>query len=374
MRLRFVVAILSILTTLGLAGCGSPFSLPTESRNRLYSSDKSYEMKATWTGMDGVNDILLTQGTGSQLFVLFQLPGVGLSSRGTINGYALKARPPVPSSLGITFATLFNPHALCAGGSHIFVLDQGDTLLARDPSTGRVGDLGLTWRVREFGLLGGDTLATFTDTSFAYVQGIAADDQGRVYVGGSAIVLIADPQDPRIRTRQFQYRIRRYLRVSPGSVTPDPYMPGTDRWIRDVNYIVEDGSGLGTLTDPRGLAWSAATGRGLFAADLGKGWIQKLSDVTSSTAFFKIDAGQDSILSAPRDVAVDLLGFIYVADTGNLRVLRYDPQGQFVQRVNVELDADHRPLADPVAIAADDSLVYVADRASAKVVRYERRK
>jgi sugar lactone lactonase YvrE len=376
MRRAIVVTVLALASLLELAGCGTPFSLPTETRNRQYSTDKSYQIKATWTGMDGIADLLLTQGIGSQLFLLFQRPGVGTAPRGEVSGYAIKARPPSPSRLpGIDFLHLFNPHALCASGGRIFVLDQGDTSLARDPDPQRrVSDLSVYWRVREYGLLGGDTTTTFTDTSFAYVQGIAADDQGRVYVSGSAIVLVPDAQDPRILTRLFQYRIRRYLRVAPGSVTPDPYMPGTDRWVRDLNYIVEDGSGLGTLTDPRGIYWSTATGPALFAADLGKGWIQKLSDYTSSTAFFKIDAGQDSVLIGPQDVAVDLLGFIYVADTDNRRVLRYDPFGQFVQRVNVETDADHLPLNNPVAVAADDSLVFVADRALGRVVRYERRK
>lgn len=362
-----------------LAGCGTQFPLPTEtSQGRLVPSDHSYQMVATWTGMDGIADILLTQGAGTQLFMLFQRPGAGTASRGAVYGFALKARPPVPAPLpGIEFRGLFNPHALCAGAGSVFVLDQGDTALARDQAAGLVSDLGLYWRVRQFGLLGGDTTSTFTDTTFATVQGIAADDQGRVYVAGSAIVLVPDPQDDHIRTRQFLYRIFRYLPVTPGSAPADPYMPGTDRWVRDVNYKVEEGSGVGTVTDPRGLYWvtgSATGGSALLAADYGKDWAQKLSDVMSSTAYFQIDAGRDTVLDRPEDVTADFNGFIYVADTGNGRVLRYDPFGAYVQKVNVELDSDQAPLVNPVAVAADDSLVYVADRAAGKVIRYERRK
>jgi hypothetical protein len=230
--------------------------------------------------------------------------------------------------------------------------------------------------VREFGLLGGDTLSTFTDTSLAFVRGVAADDQDRVYVAGSAIVLIPDPQDARIRTRTFQFRINRYVKVAPGGV-PDPYMPGTDRWVRDQSFIVEEGSGLGTLSDPRGIYWSGARaqgGAGLFAADFGKNWVQKLSDVVSSTGQFKIEADSSSTLNGPVDVAADLAGYIYLTDTGNRRVLRHDPYGEFVQRVDVEPDSDGQPLGDPIAVAADDSLVYVADRAANKVIRYQRRK
>ncbi len=379
MRGLLAVAALLALGALVLAGCGTSFRLPTENRaGREYSSDNSYQMVATWSGMNGIADILLTQGPGTQLFMLFNRDGVGTAPRGEVYAYALKARPPVPVPLpGIEFRSLFVPAALCANDDNVFVLDQGDTALARDPRTGRVSDLATYWRVREFGLLGGDTLSTFTDTSMAFVRGVAADDQGRVYVSGSAIILIPDPQDDRIKTRSFQFRVYRYLKVPPGSVLPDPYMPGTDRWIRDQSFIVEEGSGLGSLTDPRGLDWVGAGvpgGTALLAADFGKNWVQKLSDATSSTGLFKIDADSASSLNGPADVAADLAGFIYVADTGNQRVLRFDPSGEFVQRVDVEPDADGQALQDPVAVAADDSLVYVGDRAAGKVIRYQRRK
>lgn len=381
MRRLLALAVVTALSALALAGCGTSFPLPTETLSgRGYSTDKSYQMVATWQfdASDSIADILLTQGSGSQLFLLFNHAGAGPGPRGAVHAYALKARPPSPAPLaGIEFPTLFVPAALAASPSHVFVLDQGDTALARDPFDGRITDLSAYWRVREFGLLGGDTVSTFTDTSLAYVRGIAVDAQERVYVSGSVIVLIPDPQDERIKTRTFQFRVNRYLKVSPGSVPPDPYMPGTNRWVRDKDFIVEEGSGIGTLSDPRGLYWSgsqATGGQGLFAADFGKNWVQKLSDFSSSTGLFKIDADSSSSLNGPVDVTADLAGFIYLTDTGNRRALRFDPYGQFMQRVDVELDSDGRPLDTPVALAADDSLVYVGDRASNKVIRYQRRK
>ena len=361
-----------------MAGCGTSFPLPTETRSgREYSTDNSYQMVATWTGMDGIADLLLTQGSGTQLFLLFQNPGVGTAPRGAVYGYALKARPPAPTPLpGIDFLNLFNPHALCAASGSVFVLDQGDTTLARDPLTGRVVDFTTTWRVRQYGLLGGDTVSTFTDTSMAFVQGVAADHQGRVYVAGSYIVLIPDPQDDRIKTRSFVFQVRRYLPVTPGSQPLDPRMPGTDRWVREDAPFVDEGSGKGSVQDPRGLYFAGPAvlgGPALFGADLGKNWVQHFSDpITDSD--YKLDTAQDTTFNVPEDVAVDLAGFVYVADTGNQRVLRFDPYGEFVQRVNVEPDADGLALVRPVAVAADDSLVYVADRALGKVIRYQRRK
>ena len=398
MRRLLALALVAALFALGIAGCGSKFPLPTENRGaREYSTDHSYQMVSTWKfgGGDTIADILLTQGGGSQLFLLFTHPGVGPAPRGSVHGYALKGKPPTPPPLvGIDFPTLFVPVALAGSASHVFVLDQGDTCMARlNPVTGRCDTVGTTrpdstvwpsqitdlssyWRVREYGLLVGDTVSTFTDTSLAYVRGVAVDDQERVYVAGTTIVLVPDAVDARIFTRTFQYRVNRYRKVAPGS-GHDPYMPGTSRWVRDGNFIVEEGSGLGTLSDPHGLYWLGGMnpgGSGLFAADFGKNWVQKLSDQVSSTGLYRIDADTLMALDSPVDVSAALDGYVYLTDTGNGRVLRYDPFGQFVQRVDVEVDSDGQPLVMPFTLAADDTLVYVGDRATNKVIRYQRRK
>jgi hypothetical protein len=398
---------LALLLALIVApGCGARFELPTESRARVIPGDGSYQMVATWTGMTGIRDVLLTQGSGTQLFLLFNTGGADLSSRGDVRSYARKLATGVPAPIpGISFATLFNPIELAAGSSggagsgRIFVLDAGDTCLARtdpaapttcDPSYTangrRVTNFSATWRVREFGLVGGDTISTFTDTTLASVTGIAADDRGNVYVAGTAIIYVLDPNDARLRTRLYQYRIYRYARgpryPGSGNVPGDPNMPGSgdpakpgSGWHRDSTYVVEEGSGLGTLVDPRGLSWSSATGPALYAADFGKNWVQKLNDQAKSTGFYFLDGGLSGTpFNGPTDVVVDLDGFLYICDNGNRRVLRYGGGQTYEQIVNVESDSDGQTLLDPVAVAADDSLVYVADRGLNKVIRYQRRK
>jgi hypothetical protein len=200
--MRRALAVLALLVVVvGFVGCGGSFKLPTENRNKTIPSDKSYQMVATWTGMDGIRDILLTQGMGTQLFLLFNRGGTGTAPRGEVLAYArLKPSGPQTPLPGIVFQGLFNPAALCAGGdgassagNRVFVLDQGDTLLARvNPVTliygdttgitttlrgkwrpSNVSNLGLYWRVREYGLLGGDTISTFTDTSMATPRGVS---------------------------------------------------------------------------------------------------------------------------------------------------------------------------------------------------------
>jgi DNA-binding beta-propeller fold protein YncE len=336
--------------------------------------------------------MLLTQGGGTQLYLLFNHGGSGPAPRGEVLSYArLKPTGPQTPIPGIAFGTLFNPVALCAGGNgagavanRIFILDQGDTCLARaNPSTGlcddptggwkgRVRDLGLYWRVREYGLLGGDTLSTFTDTTMAFVNGVAADAQGRVYVSGAAIVDVPDAQDPRLKTRTFLWRIRRYLRGPRYPGIYDYFMPGAN-WHVDTTWVVRDGSGTGTVQDPRGIFWGPSGGGALYCADLGKNWVQTLSDLTSSTGLSRADQADGLSLYGPLDVVADPPGFVYVADTGNQRVVRFDGAGGYVQTVNVERDAFQRPLVEPVTLAVDDSLVFVGDAGLAEVIRYKRR-
>jgi len=395
--MRRALAVLALGSVVaGLAGCGGHFPLPTESR-RPIPSDKSYQMVATWTGMDGIRDIVLTQGGGTQLFLLFNQGGVGTAPRGAVGVYArLKPTGPQSSVPDIAFHQLFNPVGVAVGGdggagtaNRVFVLDQGDTCLARsNPTSGscsdttgkwtnEVRDLAVYWHVREYGLLGGDTMTTFTDTSMAFVNGIAADAQGRVYVSGAAVLYVSDPIDPRLKTRAFLWRVNRYLRGPKGPGVYDLYMPGSPHWHRDTAWVVADGSGIGTVQDPRGIFWSPNGGGALYAADFGKNWVQKLSDQISSTGEFNIDGSTSPgglLFLGPVDVVADLQGFIYVVDAGNQRVLRYDGAGAYVQDVNVETDAFHNKLKDPVCVAADDSLVFVGDPGRAEVIRYYKRR
>lgn len=74
----------------------------------------------------------------------------------------------------------------------------------------------------------------------------------------------------------------------------------------------------------------------------------------------------------PVDIAVDASGFSYLCDTGNQRVLRFGRFGQFVQRVDIKPNDQSLPLLDPTGVAANDSVVYVADHDRGEVVIYQR--
>ena len=409
-RSGLALAVLAAVALGGLAGgCGVGFKMPTENRqNRTIAGQGTYQRIATWTGMANIQDILLTPS--GELYLLFQDP---VAKRGEVRRYPLSSPQPLT-----VFPGLRNPTAMCFGGNRIFVLDQGDTSAARTDFpctywaeykadidtitvplgitsgfTRPIANLAAYWHVREYYLDGTQvknpdgTPMSFTDTSFAWVNGVAADASGRVYVAGVIIYCHVDPFEDAKRTLEHQYRIRRYQRGSGDRfVTDGPWRrDGVIDGIHRVGaYVVTEGTGIGSTRDPRGMQWSDAQGPALYFADLGNNQVQKYGDPSGSASSFKLfgGAGPDSMLfSQPMDVAVDSAGFVYVVDTQpqmlprSRRVLRFDPNGNFVQRVDWNRgEALTDSLTRPVAVAADNSQVYIADRgAGGRVLRYRRR-
>ncbi len=395
MRRWSACLLLAILALLPL-GCGGSFELPTEHPGKIVPSDQSYGMLATWKGMDDIQDLVITQGQGNQLFLLFNHGGSAGPAvpRGEVKLYPLTRPEPIGSPYFDPMRALFNPIAIAAATNKLFVLDQGDSCLAKfddvrntceadptpptvntQPRRSQVRDYSATWRVREYGLGGGDTLSTFTDTTFAQPWGIAADEQGRVYVGGVAVVLDTLITDARIRTRKFVSRIYRYTRGPKYPGINDSNMPGTASWHRDTTWVVFDGTGASSVADPRGLHWTRFGSNPLYVADRGNNQAKGVSTNEIGVSVVRVDGqATGSNFSHPEAVAADLAGFFYVVDRDARRVLRYNVNGEYVQRVDVEANADGLPLLDPVGIAVDDSLAYVADRGRAQVIRYRRRR
>jgi hypothetical protein len=380
----------ALLLAAPLAGCGANYALPTERPRGSVPTDKSYAMIATWTNMADVQDIMLTQGTGTQLFILFNHGNGGGGPdvpRGEVQLYPLSRPEPIGAPYFTPLTTLFNPVAMASAQNKLFVLDEGDTCLARTnlstssceaTSSGGnpIRDLRAFWRVREFSLAGGDTISTFTDTTFSFVTGIAAGTDGYVYVSGTATVLDTSATDQRIRTRKFASRIYRYIRGPryPGVVPGDVNMPGCN-WHRDTTWVIVDGAGNSSVSDPAGITFSRFGGTSMYVADRGNGQVKRLSVMQTNMGLLKVDGSQTGAnFLLPSNVAADLAGFFYVVDRGNRRVLRYDGEtSTYIQRVDIEPNAQGEVLLDPVSVAVDDSLAYVADRGRGKVIRFKRR-
>jgi hypothetical protein len=365
-------------------------------------------MIQTWNGMDGIQDILVTQGNGSQLFMVFNsYPTSGAPSyhggygNPATSSYGHVALYPFssPNEIGAPYFVrpngLFNPVAVAVAQNRLFVLEQGDSCEAKwDESRGTcaadptpisadtsihhhndiVRDYSATWRVREYRLNGGDTLTTFTDTTFAKVYGIAADEQ-YVYVSGQAAILDTSKTNAQDRTRKFASRVIRYARGPryPGIVPSDVFMPGAD-WHRDTTWLVLDGTGTSSVSDPRGIAISPVGSPILLVADKGNNQAKTMSTAEQAVGFTKFDARETgATFDSPEDAQMDRAGFIYVVDRNNRRITRHDATGAWIQNVNIENNASGQPLLDPVTIGVDDSLAYVGDRGRGQVIRYKRR-
>jgi len=394
MRVRLLALPLALALST-LAGCGGKFELPTEHAGRVVPSDQSYGMIATWNGMADVQDVILTQGEGNQLFVLFNHGGVSGPAvpRGEVKLFPLTRPEPIGSPYFDALRNVFNPVAIAARANKLYVLDQGDSCMAKfdssrnscapdedtthvtgHPFRNQIFDYTATWRVREYGLGGGDTLSTFTDTTVAQPFGISADDQGRVYVAGIAAVLDTSQTDQRIRTRRFVSRVYRYSRGPKYPGVVDDNMPGTSIWHRDTTWVVFDGTGASSVSDPRGIYLSRIGTNPLFIADRGNNQVKAVFSNEIGVSIVRVDgAASGANFDNPESVTADQAGFFYVVDRGARRVLRYSLSGDYTQRVDVEPNADGQPLLDPVSVAVDDSLAYVADRGRGQIIRYRRR-
>jgi hypothetical protein len=356
MRAAYVrlLAAFAIAGALSALGCGGEFSLPTETPGGVIPEKGSYAYQGSLRGFTNLTDVLLTLGTGSTVYVVFDSL--------QIKAYPRFFRPDgLTPPLSYTFTGAFKPTKICQGPARLYVLDAGDSTLSKSDTTKAAGFL-------QYAVSGGPPVFVLRDTSLASVSGIASDAAGNVYISGIGKEFIGDdPQDSRRRTYKFVSRVYRYLVAQ--------------NFARDRAFFVDDGQGIGTVSDPGDCTVRNFQGTEyLYVADEGKDIAQRLKIVKNNGESpplepLALDGSQTGqTFLAPEDVTADLEGFWYIVDTGNHRILRYDYSGGFIQRVDIELDLDADSLKVPVAASCDDSLVYVADRGTGKVASYKRRK
>lgn len=139
------------------------------------------------------------------------------------------------------------------------------------------------------------------------------------------------------------------------------------------------GSGQGQFKDgPWGIGVDVKRGF-VYVADTWNGRIQKFDlDGNFLTAWGAFDqAGQVNdkplALYGPRDVAVDADGNLYVTDTGNKRILKFDPSGQPLAQyggAGFEPGKFQEPVG--IAISPTDGSIYVADTWNRRVQKFDK--
>ena len=134
--------------------------------------------------------------------------------------------------------------------------------------------------------------------------------------------------------------------------------------------LSESGTGLGFVVDPLDLYFDTED---LLVVDRSQGRVAKLDIDLPNTGLFQIPplGSPEALFANPADVVSDVNRYIYVADTDNHRVLRFDPSGAFADTVlslTFPDDDGVGEILSPFAIEADEDEVWIADRAGGRVV------
>lgn len=194
----------------------------------------------------------------------------------------------------------------------------------------------------------------------------------------------------------------RAANAAPEDTTADAVIGQADFTSNQTNQGGANGT-AGSLNGNRGLIVDPDSGR-LFVADSGNNRVLSWPDaaafmngddadlVFGQADFTGIDANRgnlnpsDNTLAGPRSVAVDSAGRLYIADSSNIRILRFDPPftngmsavqvfgqaGSFTtanQANSMNATADNLGNPDGIAVDADDNL-YLADRFLHRVFIY----
>lgn len=362
---RPALAWAAVLSALALTlGCGNKFELPSETPGGDVPAKDEYIFTGALSGVSGgLTDVLITRSSGTQLLVAYgadpdtypacDAPG-RLLPGGTLALYPIFPSPGQPP-LSIRFNGLWRPQHVAEGGSRLFVYDAGDTCE-------RFTNPNLAPHILIFKIGTPDPVGSFSDTNWAEVRGIAATSDRTVYVSGT--FRVKEPDEFGRFTARFRDGIWRYKE--------------SDNYGRDGSWTVLEGSGTGFVARNRGIAWGPASDPFLWVTDGEKQAVQKLLIEADSLShgLYQFDGTQSGLrFQDPVAVSVDDAGYIYVADRGSGRVLRYQDLGgaaDFVQLVNTGKPTGAPILQAPAAVAVLDTMVYAADPPSLAALRFER--
>ena len=126
------------------------------------------------------------------------------------------------------------------------------------------------------------------------------------------------------------------------------------------------GSGPGEFAEPRGVA---ADSRGnIYIADTKNSRIQVFDATGRPVAQWGSKGGNPGQFNEPCGVTVDARGEIWVADTWNFRVVHLAPDGRFIG----VLGPPGENLFGPRAVVTSGNFVYVADTGNKRIVRFDR--
>ncbi len=150
------------------------------------------------------------------------------------------------------------------------------------------------------------------------------------------------------------------------SASPDDCVPNTAHFTTKWSGpVVPDGA----FQSPSGVAVDAAGN--VYVADTINHRIQKFDSAGAFIGKWGEQGSGDGELFSPSGVAVDTFGNVYVADTGNDRIQKFDPDGAFVNRWGTGGTGDGE-FKNPRGVAVDSAgNVYVADTTNHRVQKFD---
>jgi DNA-binding beta-propeller fold protein YncE len=142
---------------------------------------------------------------------------------------------------------------------------------------------------------------------------------------------------------------------------------GIRKWDREKETKADRAEGR--FNNPRGVAIDSDGY--IYVADTGNNRIQKFDSGGTFIAQWGSPGIRESQFNQPSGIGVDLNGRIYVADTGNNRIQKFDSEGKFVAQWG-GMGAEEGKFNVPIAVTADlFRNIYVADLKNNRVQIFE---
>jgi len=283
--------------------------------------------------------LALVAGCGQEFHLPPQPPPGRTPEPGTYNLWAVWQRP--------------HPTDLAVFGLYLFVIEEQARVAAYYSARLEPQPIGMVSAYED--LIAPVQIAVSKRDSLFVVVADSADMRCKVYywLGGPPLYSFSDP-----RWKRFSgLAADRNLTIYVADAERDT-VAAYDRWGHRLRVVSDYGTGFGYVIDPQGMMHN---GDMLVVADTGKDLVQRLDSDTTNIAALPGAIGEGGeLLMAPADVATDRYGeFIYVADTGHDRVLKFLTTGAFQDTVysHAKIDLDP-PLFAPRYLCSEDALEY----------------
>jgi flagellar hook assembly protein FlgD/sugar lactone lactonase YvrE len=136
------------------------------------------------------------------------------------------------------------------------------------------------------------------------------------------------------------------------------------------------GDGNGQLVTPCGVtAFDDGSNVSVWVVDTGNNRLQKFVNNGTTTSYERKVQNDTMTVSRPTDIAIDNSGNVYVAASGDNRIVKFDQYGAFLMKIGKFGPRQDNTLWDrfdrPQGVAVDENgLVYISDTYNERIVRF----